>query len=159
MAHNAPEGRAPDVQRGREIFDLDVSNVRWFSVFIVLLLIVTAAAAFVMLGGFRIPLPTTRAAPANEESTTAPFATLQSAPQDELRTYRRSKATALEGYHWVDRTGGVVQIPIERAMELVAAQSTAQATTQSAAQSVTQGVSPESKPAAPAAPPGRERTR
>ena len=59
MAHNTPEGRAPAVQRGHEIFDLDVSYVRWFSLGIVVLLIVTAAAAFAMLRGFRIPHPAT----------------------------------------------------------------------------------------------------
>jgi len=47
-------------------------------------------------------------------------ATLQDTPQDDLRSYRRTKAAALEGYHWVDRGTGVVRIPIERAMELVA---------------------------------------
>ena len=119
MAHNTPEDKAPAAQPGHEAFDLDVSYVRWFSLGVVLLLIVTAAAAFTMLGGFRVP-HAAAAAPTAEESATAPFATLQSAPQDELRTYRRSKATTLEGYHWVDRAGGVVQIPIERAMELAA---------------------------------------
>ncbi len=126
MAHNTPESEAaaaaaPAAQHGHnEIFDLDVTYVRWFSLGIVLLLIVTAAAAFVMLGGFRVPHAAAAAAPAARESATAPFATLQSAPQDELRAYRQSKATALEGYHWVDRADGVVQIPIERAMELMA---------------------------------------
>jgi len=148
VPHNTPEGRAPAVQRGHEIFDLDVSYVRWFSLGIVVLLIVTAAAAFAMLGGFRIPHPASLAAPAAEGSASAPFATLQSAPQDELRSYRRAKAAALEGYRWVDRNGGVVQIPIERAMELMA--------TQGGTQAVTPGI----KPAAPAAPqPGPGRTR
>ncbi len=121
MAHNMPEGLKPAVPRSRDIFDLDVSYVRWFSLGIVVLLIFTAAAAFAMLGGFRIPRAAA-VAPIAQESAAASFATLQSAPQDELRSYRRSKAMALESYRWVDRTGGVVQIPIERAMDLVAAE-------------------------------------
>jgi hypothetical protein len=121
MAHNKPEARKLDVPRGQDIFDLDVSYVRWFALGIVALLIVTAAAAFAMLGGFRIPRAAA-ATPIAQESAAASFATLQSAPQDELRSYRRSKAMALEHYRWVDRTGGVVQIPIERAMDLVAAE-------------------------------------
>ena len=144
MAHNTPKGNVPAVKRGHEIFDLDVSYVRWFSLGVVVLLIVTAAAALAMPGGFRIPHPATHAAPAAEGSAPAPFATLQNAPQDDLRSYRRGKATALEGYRWVDRTGGVVQIPIERAMELVATQA------------ATSGI----KPADAAAPqPGRGQTR
>jgi len=112
------------VDRGQHSFDLDVSFMRWFSLGILVLLIVTAAAAFAMLGGFRIPLPRAASAAATDtqRSATLPFATLQSAPQDDLRSYRRGKAGALEGYRWVDRAGGVVQIPIERAMELLASE-------------------------------------
>jgi hypothetical protein len=121
MAPNTPESDAPSsvraVQRGHEVFDLDVGTVRWFSVGIVALLIATAAVAFTMLGGFRISLPSMSADP-----TPAAFPTLQNAPQDELHRYRQGKADALAGYRWIDRGSGVVQIPIERAMELVAAQ-------------------------------------
>jgi hypothetical protein len=125
MAHNTPEGRPAAVQRGHEIFDLDVSYVRWFSLGIVVLLIATAAAAFIIMGGLRISHPAAREPQPEQGSASAPFATLQSTPQDELRSYRRSKATALEGYRWVDRREGVVRIPIERAMELVAADGSA----------------------------------
>ena len=38
-----------------------------------------------------------------------------------------TKAAALEGYHWVDRSSGVVRIPIERAMELVVQNANARA--------------------------------
>jgi len=140
----------PPVHRGQHSFDLDVSFIRWFSFGIVVLLIVTAASAFAMLGGFRIPLPraASSAAPDTPGSATVPFATLQSAPQNDLRSYRRDKATALEGYRWVNRAGGVVQIPIERAMELVASEQSRQ------------NVAPGITPAAPAAPqPGGAQTR
>lgn len=120
MARNLPEPSVPAVQRGHEIFDLDMTFMRWFSLGIVVLVIVTAATAFALLNGFRIPPPATRPVPAAEGS--APVAALQSTPQEDLRAYRRAKAAALEGYHWIDRDAGVVQIPIERAMELVAAE-------------------------------------
>ncbi len=120
MAHNPGEEHVAAAQRGHEIFDLDLSYVRWFSLGIVVLVIATAAVAFLMLGGFRIPQPSNGTVPAAAGSPSAPFPTLQSAPQDELRVYRRDMAHALEGYRWVDRSGGIVQIPIERAMELVA---------------------------------------
>ncbi len=35
-------------------------------------------------------------------------------------TIRRETRARLEGYHWVDRKAGLVSVPIERAMELVA---------------------------------------
>ena len=119
MAPNLPEQSVPAVQRGHEIFDLDMTFMRWFSLGIVVLIIVTAATAFALLNGFRIPPPATRPVPAAEGS--APVAALQSTPQEDLRAYRRAKVASLEGYRWIDRDAGVVQIPIERAMELVAA--------------------------------------
>jgi hypothetical protein len=124
MAHNAPEGRTAAEKRGHELFDLDVSYIGWFSVGLIILLIVTAGTAFYMLGGFRVS-DAVLAKQSTEGSLTGPFATLQETPQDDLRSYRRSKAAGLEGYHWVDRSAGVVQIPIERAMELIAAGSAA----------------------------------
>jgi hypothetical protein len=108
------------VQRGHEIFEMNVGYLKWFSLGIVVLLIVTAVAAFALLGGFRVPRPETTAAAAAVEPAPAQFATLQSAPQEDLRNYRLAKASALSGYRWVDRGAGVLQIPIERAMELVA---------------------------------------
>jgi len=82
------------------------------------LVIVTAAVAFALIGGFRVPRPPAAGPPQSEApSATAPPA-LQSAPAGELRAYRRDKAAVLEGYRWIDRGAGIVQIPIERAMEL-----------------------------------------
>ena len=142
MSHNTSPGRVPPVQPGQHSFDLNVRFIHWFSVGILVLIVVTAAAAFAMLGGFRIPLPRAASAAATDtqRSATLPFATLQSAPQDDLRSYRRGKATALEGYRWVDRADGIVRIPIERAIELVAAKESGQK------------VAPGITPAVPAAP-------
>jgi hypothetical protein len=47
-----------------------------------------------------------------------PHLTVQ-APE-ELRRLRASEEATLNGYAWVDKESGVVRIPIERAMELVA---------------------------------------
>ena len=152
MAHNAPDGRMAAEKQGHERFDLDVSYLGWFSVGLVVLLIVTAWIAFFMLGGWRIS-DVVLAQQSSAGSLSGPFATLQNTPQDDLRSYRLGKAAALEGYHWVDRRGGIVRIPIERAMQLVAAdaaavQSSPQVTP--AAQGLRAGAHP-SQPAAPAA--------
>ncbi|MGD0493106.1 MAG: hypothetical protein ABSC32_16330 [Steroidobacteraceae bacterium] len=133
MAHNAPEAGTAAEKPGHELFDLDVSYLGWFSVGLVILLILTACIAFFMLGGWRIS-NAVLVKQSTAESASGPFATLQNTPQDDLRSYRRSKAAALEGYHWVDRRSGVVRIPIERAMELVATEAaTAQPAPEAAA--------------------------
>lgn len=41
---------------------------------------------------------------------------------EELRQLETKQKSRLEGYHWVDRQQGLVQIPIERAMQLLAQQ-------------------------------------
>ena len=49
-----------------------------------------------------------------------PTPQLQTAPQRELRALRDEKRAMLASYRWLDRSAGVVQIPIERAMEIMA---------------------------------------
>ena len=96
------------------------------------LIVVAAVVAFALLGGFRPPRPGVTSLPlAGTGPHSMPI--LQSAPAADLRAYREGKESMLEGYRWLDRGAGVVQIPIERAMQLVAerdaARSAAGATT------------------------------
>ena len=50
-----------------------------------------------------------------------PEPTLEKSPQDDLRRFERDQRAALSGYGWVDRSKGLVRIPIEEAMRIVAA--------------------------------------
>ena len=45
---------------------------------------------------------------------------LQTDPRDDMTNLRRSEDEVLESYAWVDRNAGIVRIPIEQAMKLVA---------------------------------------
>jgi hypothetical protein len=45
---------------------------------------------------------------------------LQVDPRDDMANLRRSQDEVLESYAWIDRNAGVVRIPIEQAMKLVA---------------------------------------
>ncbi len=119
MQDSTPENATAAAQRGHESAELDTSYIGWFTAVFVVLLIGTAISAFAMLGGFRVPRPPTAAAPRAEAPTGARLPALQSAPAGELYAYRRDKAKMLEGYAWVDRAGGIVQIPIDRAMQLM----------------------------------------
>lgn len=46
---------------------------------------------------------------------------LQPSPERELAAYRAEQAARATSYGWVDREAGVARIPVERAMELLAA--------------------------------------
>jgi hypothetical protein len=45
---------------------------------------------------------------------------LQAAPAQDLEAFRKAEDKVLNEYKWIDKTHGVVRIPIERAMDLVA---------------------------------------
>lgn len=45
---------------------------------------------------------------------------LQAHPEVELEAYLEEQRTILSSYAWVDRAQGVVRIPVERAMEIIA---------------------------------------
>jgi hypothetical protein len=51
---------------------------------------------------------------------TPPPPRLEAQPGSELAAYREAKTEELSTYRWVDRQAGVVTVPIDRAMELVA---------------------------------------
>ena len=62
----------------------------------------------------RYPLAAGRARPL------PPPPRLQTYPFDDIKDLRRSEARYIERYEWVDQNNGIVRIPIERAMDLVA---------------------------------------
>jgi hypothetical protein len=49
-----------------------------------------------------------------------PFPREQPSPADELKAFQAQASAELNSYGWIDRKGGVVRIPISRAMELIA---------------------------------------
>jgi hypothetical protein len=78
----------------------------------------------VVLLGFRAWLARDsahRAGPSAEVSELRGFAAprLETDPARDIAAFDREKAAKLHSYRWIDRSRGVVQIPIERAMELV----------------------------------------
>jgi len=60
-----------------------------------------------------------RASPTGTPSVVPPPPALQAQPWEDLRRYREEQSRMLLSYTWIDRQAGVVQIPIQRAMELV----------------------------------------
>ena len=53
--------------------------------------------------------------------TAPPAPLLQTTPHDDLVALRAREQSVLDTYGWVDKDGGVVRIPIEKAMDLLAA--------------------------------------
>ena len=106
-------------------------KVRPLVVFLAGMVVLLVAAYLIVLGIFRLfnaqklaedatadPVAVERAAlPPDRRLPAEPR--IQADPAGDYQALRRAEDQILEGYGWIDRAGGVVHIPIERAMTLV----------------------------------------
>jgi len=108
---------------GHERRDVDVRRIVLVGVgLVVLAALVQLAIYFQMMGLWSARQATLPAPPpvATALPSTPPEPRLQTAPADDLRDLRRTEEERLDSYGWVDRRTGIVHVPIERAMELLA---------------------------------------
>lgn len=99
---------------GYERRDLNVRAVAWFMAGLTLILI----GIFVGLHYFQSYLSGGRTQAADPIHNSAPAPRLQSNPQVDLKAWRSAQEAELKHYRWMDRQAGIVEIPIEQAMEL-----------------------------------------
>jgi len=111
------------VERGHERHD---ASVRWIlgiaAGLIGLCALIQVVLYFHMKGLWRLrqralpaPSPVASALPSEP-----PAPRLETAPALDLRALRAAEDAQLQGYGWVDRRAGLVHVPIERALDLVA---------------------------------------
>jgi len=126
-----PSERAAIVDRRHEVADVSGRRIAWIGAALATMLVLVALAAWLALSLLgSSPSPTASSLQAAAPRTATPR--LQSAPSRDLQTLRAQKDAMLNGYRWLDRGAGVVQIPIERAMELMEARSAKPARTEKA---------------------------
>jgi len=100
-------------------------TIRPVAVFIAVLFgsVVAVMALMAWLYGFfsrHQPQPVIVPSPLVSARQTPPEPRLQAVPALDLRALRAAEARALSTYGWVDPKAGVVRIPIDRAMDLLA---------------------------------------
>lgn len=107
----------------REEKDVRISAVLWFGFW---LLVVTIVIYVGLWGLFRLFAAQARAEqPAMEANVAASLKRTPSEPRLEplplapRRALRAAEDARLSSYAWVDRSGGVARIPIDRAMQLI----------------------------------------
>ncbi len=81
----------------------------------------TAAALAICMAGLWLFYAAQGKPEPETAETVFPGPALQSDPVGDLRKLEAAQAKQLHGYAWVDREHGIVQVPIERAMQLVVA--------------------------------------
>jgi len=120
MADSMPS--AQSVERAYEVRDATVWGIL-LSLFGVCLLVAFVLFGSDLLVAYFSP-PESRTAPASTDATAprTPEPRLQVNPSGDLATVRRAEDVLLHNYGWIDRPSGTVRIPIDRAMDLVAAE-------------------------------------
>lgn len=117
-----PQAPSPEaVRRGYEPTDVNLRVVVRVAVGVIVVALVTHLTLLLLLRsmarheGLRLP-----ASPA--PALHLPNPVLQVDPRADLRRLQARERQRLTGYRWLDRSKGVVQIPIERAIERLAAE-------------------------------------
>lgn len=127
MAADPNSKPRPEPPRGNGYERRD-ANGKWILGIVIGLLLSVVAAQLVLsrvkAGLEKTTSPTDRWAGARPAPTSvwaqASFPRLQVSPPADLKAFRVGEDKVLDTYGWVDRTAGVVRIPIERAMDLLA---------------------------------------
>jgi hypothetical protein len=105
-----------------EVGEVSGRRIGWTAAALVAMLGIVALAAWAVLAVLRGDRATPVASPP-AAAARMPHPRLQSEPSRDLDALRKEKTALLHEYRWLDRDAGVVRIPIERAMELLAARS------------------------------------
>jgi len=111
------ENRHPHI--GHETTDVNVWAVGKFAIGLVVVCVVSIALLFGLLKFFQ-SREETSVANTVEPTKMFPQPQLQKTPIPDLKAIRAEEDKLLNGYAWVDQPKGVVRIPVDRAIEVLA---------------------------------------
>ncbi|HLH17059.1 MAG TPA: hypothetical protein VKX45_07550 [Bryobacteraceae bacterium] len=118
------EGESEPIHPGTraEHRDVNVRAVFWTGVGLLVALWIIVLLMYPLFAFFRRERAEAEAATpaASRGLTVPPGPRLQSNPRRDLQEFRKYEEGQLNGYHWVDHARGVVSLPIERAIEILA---------------------------------------
>jgi hypothetical protein len=104
---------------GYEVRDANIKGLLQFAFWLAMLLLVTLVAMRFTFSELSKMAPLGPAASPFENARQIPSGPLlQAEPHQELGAYCANQQLAVDGYAWVNKTGGIAQIPIDRAMDL-----------------------------------------
>jgi hypothetical protein len=127
MAHTEHDGarhHQSSEAAGHELTDASLGGVERFMIVTAVLLAASFALVWLLYGmlASREAALDVRPSPvvAREGDRLPPNPRLQTRPGDDLSAFRRSEAAAVDTWAWVDKAGGVAQVPVSRAIEILA---------------------------------------
>jgi len=121
-----PHGHAPAGGTDREIDARRIVEIgAWLLGTTVGAFVIASLVYLALAGQARQTDPRQSPLAAAREPRLPPGPRLQVKPEAELAAYRAAEKARLEGWGWVDESAGVAHIPIDRAIDLYAAQAAA----------------------------------
>jgi hypothetical protein len=107
---------------GYEMRDINVRVVARFALGLVIAGVVIHLATVALFHVFKRehPSPEPPSRIAQQPRVVSPPPRLQRNPIADFEQFQAEQQALLSSYGWVDKTGGVIRIPIERAMDLIA---------------------------------------
>jgi hypothetical protein len=109
-------------QAGYELSDLNPGYIGLFGIglSVVLVIAVVVASLFIQYKTVQHARQDTPIPQLAREREATPGTRLQVDAQNELRQMRAAEDAMLNSYGWVDKDAGIVRIPVDRAMEILA---------------------------------------
>lgn len=122
-----PQSERECPEHEHELRDLKVSVVAVLTVFSLLMAVVIQGALWGWFKGFKGHAAPAQNGPWQVLAPDSPaaaqgFPALQLHPARDLRDFARENARRLQSYGWIDPAHGVIQLPVQRAMQLIVAQ-------------------------------------
>jgi hypothetical protein len=107
---------------GHERSDLNPAKIFLFGAILLVTVVASAAVSYFFLryAAVRRPSPQVASFPPARAREPAPAPRLQVHGTNELREMRGGEERVLLSYAWIDREKGIVRIPVEQAMEILA---------------------------------------
>ena len=121
--HDVEAGPPPDPNAGHERRDVSIKSVVLFGVYLTVAAVAVHVAIWVLWGQLNRAADRANTSEypmaATAPSQLPPAPRLQVQPREEMKALRRDEERALGSYGWIDRTAGIVRLPVDRAVELV----------------------------------------
>jgi hypothetical protein len=110
------------IERGHEVFETNVPLVIKFGIGLTILAVISMVLMwlmFIVVEDYNA-MTFEKPSPMFEENVLPPEPRLQVIPEEDMIALQEAEAKKLNNYAWVIRTAEIVQIPIDRAMHLIA---------------------------------------
>ena len=117
-----PNVSSKTIEAGHELSDLSPKHIAGFGLSLAILLIVVVVVTYLLHGHYAAVQTSTQAPPRPLASAREPTPEprLLVTPGQELKALRAAEDSMLKSYAWVDRKNGIVRIPVDRAIEILA---------------------------------------